>query len=182
MCSSEKRLLIFFLAWGLLLLLSQAIASADELDISAGSLTSSPVETPLSSSSSETPSTSSPSSEQEPQTPTDAFESLLTEWELFTNEWDKFYPALEALGIGLGELPAYLQSLENSLALERTAREDERKIAIDKAAEQALAIEDRNARIVKLDRCVDILSWTAGGLGLTVIGVLVFHLADAQPP
>lgn len=118
----------------------------------------------------------------EPTSPTEAYESLLEEWELFTSEWDKFYPTLEALGIELGELPSYLESLENSLVLERAAHDAERSASDTISAGQAITIEDQKNKIASLKRSVSILSYVSGAMGLGVIGVLVWHLASAQPP
>ncbi len=148
-----------------------ALALASPLAVAQGTATGSPPSASSDSSrsnGSETPtSPSSGTGQPAPQSPTEAFETLESEWLAFTEAWDKFYLMLEALGIELGELPSYLASLEKSLKDERDASKAERD-----AYQKDLA--DKNMEIEDLEKRSDILFGTSVGLGgVSVLLVLM---------
>lgn len=163
--------------------LSRSLLLAFLLASSVGSLLAGPLDTmpvPMTSEldaqkrSSECEAPTSRLSEQEDPakpSPTEALENLESEWLAFTEEWARFYPTLEALGIELGELPSYLASLEKSLKDERDASEAERD-----AYQKDLA--DRNMEIEDLKKRSDILfgiSVGVGGVSVLLVLMLIFR-------
>lgn len=111
------------------------------------------------------------SSESEPQTPIDAWQILENEWLGFTTEWDAFWPELQALGIGLGELPSYWKSLDESLKQERSAREAADQANAEKAAEDAekLAESEKKAEAWKEVAILAIIY----GIGATAAAIFI---------
>lgn len=107
------------------------------------------------------------SSGSEPQTPTGAWQSLANEWLEFTTEWDAFWPELQALGIGLGELPSYWKSLDESLRQEREARETDALASADREA--SLASERDGARR-------EAAAWRAGALASSSVAAVALAL------
>lgn len=113
----------------------------------------------------------SESSESEPPTPIDAWQNLENEWLGFTTEWDAFWPELQALGIGLGELPSYWKSLDESLKQERSAREAADQANAEKAAEDAekLAESEKKAEAWKEVAILAIIY----GIGATAAAIFI---------
>jgi len=132
----------WLLSCWLLAFLLAAFVSAEAQDTPKDEPTSEPLQRLKSSESGQPTSSSSLPATSEKQTPEQAFNRLLTEWEAFETAWLEFYPTLERWGIEFDELPSYLENLESSLVLEREARAEERKAAQDKAAADAIAVSD----------------------------------------
>lgn len=102
-----------------------------------------------------------------PQTPIDVWQNLENEWLGFTTEWDAFWPELQALGIGLGELPSYWKSLDESLRQEREARETDALASADREA--SLASERDGARR-------EAAAWRAGALASSSVAAVALAL------
>ena len=122
---------------------------------------------------------SSTLAESEQTSPTDALESLLNEWDEFTKEWNAFYPALELLGIELGELPSYLESLKASLESERRDRELERQAATEQEALLSLRVHDLE-KDIKKHKTIAVVAVSAGGAIIVIEAARL--LLSLRPP
>ena len=176
MCRSPR---FFFAAFFSSLALLLAPLSATSEEKQTGSLASESVEQSRSSEYELPISGSSTLAESEPLNPTDALENLLNEWDEFTKEWNAFYPALEALGIELGELPSYLESLKASLESERRDRELERQAATEQEALLSLRVQDLE-KDIKKHKTIAVVAASACGAVIAVEAVRL--LLSLHPP